>query len=129
MVSYSANVNPGTAKATVCGRGNYTARKTVSFKIILGTTKLSKLTALKQGFDVVWTQQKSGNVGYQVQYSLNKNMSGAVLKTVSKNATTKLRVSKLKSKKAYYVRVRTYKKIAGKMQYSAWSAVKNVTVK
>ncbi|MCD7797186.1 MAG: leucine-rich repeat domain-containing protein [Clostridiales bacterium] len=35
----------------------------------------------------------------------------------------------LKSKKTYYVRVRTYKTVNGKKVYSKWSTVKKVTVK
>ena len=35
----------------------------------------------------------------------------------------------LKSKKKYYVRIRTYTKADGSKYYSAWSAAKTVTTK
>ena len=67
--------------------------------------------------------------GYQVQYSLKKNFSSKKTVTVSKAATTKVVIKKLKSKKTYYVRIRAYKKVKGKKYYSAWSKAKTVKVK
>ena len=53
--------------------------------------------------------------------------------TVSKNKTTSKKISKLKAKKKYYVRVRTYKtvKVNGKNTkiYSSWSKAKTVKTK
>ena len=98
-----------------------TAQKTVSK---LGTPKLSRVKAGKKAFTAMWTKA-NGVAGYQVQYSLKKNFKGAKTKKLNK---TKLSVKKLKSKKTYYVRVRAYKKINGKMQYSKWST-KKVKVK
>jgi len=48
---------------------------------------------------------------------------------VKKNKTTSSTVKKLKAKKKYYVRIRTYKKVNGKTYYSGWSKVKNVKTK
>ena len=62
--------------------------------------------------------------GYQLQYSLNKNFkSGVKTKTIAKTATIKGILSGLKSKKTYYLRIRVYKKVAGKTYYSEWSNV------
>ena len=44
---------------------------------------------------------------FQIQYSTSKNFKNAKLILVKKNATKS--ISKLKGKKKYYVRVRTYK--------------------
>ena len=49
--------------------------------------------------------------------------------TISKKSTTSKTVSKLKSKKKYYVRIRAYKKSSGKKIYGAWSKTKTVKVK
>ena len=46
-----------------------------------------------------------------------------------KKKTTKYKVKKLKAKKKYYVRVRTYKTVKGKKVYSAWSKVKSIKTK
>ena len=43
--------------------------------------------------------------------------------------TTKNKVKKLKAKKKYYVRVRTYKTVNGKKVYSSWSKVKSIKTK
>ena len=43
--------------------------------------------------------------------------------------TTKNNVKKLKAKKKYYVRIRTYKTVNGKKVYSSWSKVKSVKTK
>ena len=128
-VTYSGNVNPGTAKVVVKGKGRYVGSQTDEFDIVLGKTKIKKLKKGKKSFTVKWKRQKAGKVGYQVRYSLKKNMKKAKKKTVKKNAKTKLKVKKLKSKKRYYVQVRTFKKIAGKKYYSAWSPKKKVKVK
>ena len=60
-------------------------------------------------------------------------MSGAKKVTVGKNKTTSSTVKKLKGKKKYYVRVRTYKtvKVNGKNVkiYSAWSKMRNIKTK
>ena len=50
-------------------------------------------------------------------------------KTVKKNSTTKLAIKRLKPKKRYYVRVRTYKTVKGKKYCSGWSKVKTVITK
>ncbi|MFR8616964.1 MAG: fibronectin type III domain-containing protein [Anaerostipes hadrus] len=50
-------------------------------------------------------------------------------KTISKNKTTSYTIKKLKKKKTYYVRIRTYKKVSGKTYYSEWSSMKKVKIK
>ena len=128
-VAYAGNVNPGTAKVIVKGKGRFVGSQTDEFDIVLGKTKIKKLKKGKKSFTVKWQRQKVGKVGYQVRYSLKKNMKKAKTKTVKKNAKTKLKVKKLKSNKRYYVQVRTFKKIAGKKYYSAWSQKKTVKVR
>ncbi len=83
---------------------------------------------------VKWKRQSKQVTGYQVQYSINKKFKkGVKTSTIKKYKTTSKTISKLKSKKKYYVRVRTYKtvKINGKSTklYSGWSKTKAVKVK
>ncbi len=95
-------------------------------------TKVTKLTKGKKKLTVTWAKQTSeGTAGYQIQYGTNKSFKAGTYKTITikGNATTKKTVSKLKSKKKYYVRVRTYCVINDENVYSAWSASKNVKVK
>ena len=63
---------------------------------------------------------------YQIQYATNKSYKSA--KYVNTKATSKY-LTKLSKNKKYYVRVRTYKVISGKVYYSSWSGSKTVTIK
>lgn len=92
-------------------------------------TSIKKLSKGKKKFTVTWAKV-SGVKGYQIQYSSNKKFKkNNKMVTVTKQKTTKATVKKLKSKKKYYVRVRTYKTINGKKIYSSWSKVKSVKTK
>ena len=77
-----------------------------------------------------WKKQTEETTGYQIQYSTNKNFtSGNKTVNITKNKTTSKSISKLKAKKKYYVRIRTYKKVNGKKIYSSWSNSKSVKTK
>lgn len=92
-------------------------------------TSIKKLSKGKKKFTVTWAKV-SGVKGYQIQYSSDKKFKkNNKSVTVTKQKTTKATVKKLKSKKKYYVRVRTYKTINGKKIYSSWSKVKSVKTK
>lgn len=64
--------------------------------------------------------------GYQIQYGLKKNFKGA--KTITKQ-TGSVTIKKLKVRKTYYIRIRTYRKIAGNTYYGIWSSKKSVKIK
>lgn len=92
-------------------------------------TSIKKLSKGKKKFTVTWAKV-SGVKGYQIQYSSDKKFKKNNKNvTVTKQKTTKATVKKLKSKKKYYVRVRTYKTVNGKKIYSSWSKVKSVKTK
>ena len=126
------NVGKYTVKVTF--KENYKGSKSLTYSINPKGTGVSKVTAAKKGFKVTWKKQKTQTTGYQVQYSTDKNFKkNNKTVTISKNSTTSKSVGKLKAKKKYYVRVRTYKtvKINGKSIriYSGWSKAKTVTTK
>lgn len=131
-VSYSDNVNAGSATVTVTGINSYTGSATKSFSIYNPKPKktvINKLKAKKKAFTVKW-KKVSGISGYQIQYSTNKKFKKA--KTVTVNSTkakTKTVKKKIKSKKKYFVRIRTYKTVNRKKFYSDWSRYKSVKVK
>lgn len=92
-------------------------------------TSIKKLSKGKKKFTVTWAKV-SGVKGYQIQYSSDKKFKkNNKSVTVTKQKKTKATVKKLKSKKKYYVRVRTYKTVNGKKIYSPWSKVKSVKTK
>ena len=93
------------------------------------TTLKSAKNAKGKKLVVKWKKNTAGN-GYQIQYSISKKFAkGNKTKTISKNKTTSYTIKKLKKKKTYYVRIRTYKKVSGKTYYSGWSSVKKVKIK
>ena len=103
---------------------NVTIKKVSSPK----KTSIKKLTAKKKALKVTW-KKTSGVKGYQIQYSLKKNFKGSKTVTITKSSTTSKTISKLKRRKKYYVRVRTYREVLGKKYYSAWSSSKNKKTK
>lgn len=119
----------GKATAKSCGSARITARcsgmsasKTVT--VVPKATKLKKVAAKKKALKVTWAKQASLTKGYQVRYSLKKSMKGAKTITVKKAKKTSCTIKKLKSKKKYYVQVRTFAKVGGKLYSSDWSAKK-----
>lgn len=91
--------------------------------------KVASAKAGKKSVKVTWKKVK-GIKGYQIQYSTNKKFKkGNKTITVKSTKSTSATIKKLKSKKTYYVRMRTYKVVNGKKVYSAWSKAKSVKVK
>ncbi len=94
----------------------------------LGAPAVSKLKKGRGAFTAYWKRISSVG-GYEIQYSLKRNMKSAEKKTVKGASKKKLTVKKLKKGKKYYVRIRAYKVINGKKQYSKWSKVKAVKLR
>ena len=123
----------GTGKATitVTAKATSTYSKSVKKITVYGVPKkpeMKKLTAGKKKFTVQWKKDKKAD-GYQVQYSTDKKFKKNVKSVNVSKKSTKATVKKLKKRKTYRVRVRSYKKINGKKYYSGWGKVKSVKVK
>lgn len=127
----SSRKNVGTYEVKITFKGSkYSGSKTLSYTINPKSTKLSKVSAKKKGFEAKWKKQSTQTKGYQIQYSTDsKFKSGNKTVTVNKNSTTKKTISKLKAKKKYYVRIRTYKTVGKQKYYSDWSKSVKVTTK
>ena len=101
------------------------------FNYGLGLTKPSILSAKnkkKQAVILSWSK-KSGATGYQIQYATNKKFKSKKVVEITGSDITTTRIKKLKKKKTYYIRVRAYKTVSGRKQYSAWSTKKKVKIK
>ena len=93
------------------------------------SASIKKLKAAKKAVSVEW-KKVSGVKGYQIQVATDKKFKkNKKTVTIKKQKTTKTTVKKLKAKKKYYVRIRTYKIVNGKKVYSSWSKVKTVKTK
>ena len=124
-VSYSNNKNVGKATVKITGKGNYSGSLSAKFDIVPAKQQIQKLETKYKGFFVDWAQKGSAT-GYDVEYSVNANMSGAVSKHLTANKPDTLTVSGLAGDKTYYVRVRSYTNRNGKVYYGAWSDVKSI---
>lgn len=91
-------------------------------------TSVKSVKAKKKALTVTWKRAK-GVTGYKIQYSLKKNFKKAKTKTVKRVSTISLTIKKLKSKKKYYIRIRTYKIVNGKIYQSNWSKPKSKKTK
>ena len=105
---------------------------TLSYKPSFSNTSISKIKAKKKALSVNW-YKASGVSGYKIQYSLKKNMKSAKTITINKQSKASKKITKLKKKKKYYVRIRTFKKMKvegiNKTYYGNWSAKKKVKTK
>lgn len=134
-VTYKNNKVVGSATILITGMGNYTGNITKTFTIRPKTTSISKTISKKKGFALKWKKQAIQTTGYQIQYSTSSKFAKKNTKTLTlkKNSITSKSITKLKTGKKYYVRIRTYKnaKVNGKTTkiYSSWSKIKKVTTK
>ena len=124
-VSYSNNKNVGKATVKITGKGNYSGSLNAKFDIVPAKQQIQKLETKYKGFYIDWAQKGSAT-GYDVEYSVNANMSGAVSKHLTANKPDTLTVNGLSGDKTYYVRVRSYTNRNGKVYYGAWSDVKSI---
>ena len=113
---------------TVNGKRYYSPWcKTLNSPTLPSSTTISKLTPGSKAFSAQW--KKAGFTGYQIQYSLKSNFSGAKKVTIKNAKTLKTTVKKLSAKKTYFVRIRTYKTISGVNYFSTWSKTYKVKTK
>ncbi|MCD8014608.1 MAG: fibronectin type III domain-containing protein [Lachnospiraceae bacterium] len=102
---------------------------TVKNAVRLVSVKLSSVKSKAAKRITVKWKKTTKVTGYQIQYSTSKTFKkGNKTVKVSGAKKTSKTISKLKSGKKYYIRIRTYKKVNGVTYYSAWSSKKKVTV-
>ncbi len=91
--------------------------------------KFKKVKGSKKAIALTWAKVK-GVKGYEIQLATDKKFKkNKKTVTIKKQKTTKTTVKKLKAKKKYFVRIRTYKTVNGKKVYSSWSKAKTVKTK
>ena len=128
-LTYENNVDVGRATVIITGIGKYYGTVKKTFKIIPKGTSISSVKKAKKALKVKWKKQAAQTTGYEIQYSLKRNFKSAKTVRIANTATTSKKIKKLKSKKYYYVRVRTYKTVNGTDYFSRWSGVKKMKTK
>lgn len=128
-VRYKDNKSVGTAAIILEGKGTYDGSTAITFNIVPKKTVITSASSpAKKTIQVKW-KKNSQATGYQIYAS--KSSKFASPQKISVKGRTKLscNITKLTSKKKYYVKIRAYKTVDGKTYYGSWSAVKAVTVK
>lgn len=126
-VTYSNNVLPGKAKATV-KMNDSNISKTLYFTIIPKKAGKPSVKSAKQKQFTVTVSEDLTATGYNIRYSTSKSFKNA--KNVYMAVTTDVRKT-IKNVKntTYYVKVCNYKMIDGKKVYGKWSSTVKVDVK
>lgn len=127
-VTYKNNKAIGKATVTVKFKGQYSGTKKLTFKIVPKAPTIKKPAAAKKAVTVKWAKGKKAQVtGYEVMAATNKKFTaGKKTVKVKSWSKTSAKVTKLKAKKTYYIKVRAYKTVKGVKYYSAWSSIKTV---
>lgn len=130
-VQYSNHKNVGKAVVTVSFHGNYSGTVSETFLINPKGTSITGIASKSNKMTVKWKKQAVQTTGYEIQYSTSKKFGKKTTstQTLKKSSYKKWSSGKLKAKKKYYIRIRTYKMVHGKKYVSEWSKSKNITVR
>lgn len=123
-VTYSRNVEPGTAYAEVSFCGNYSGNASASFKIVLGNIAVFKSSATtSNSIKLIWTNVKCDEF-FLYKYD-NASKKYVLFKRLSENTYTETGLSQFTS---HYYRVGAVKRVSnGTTVYGAVSSLKCVT--
>ena len=132
VVTYDDNFKTGKAWVYVDFVGeSFSGELTAGFMIIPAKPTPTSLKS-KKTKQLTYTWNKDSNAsGYEIQYGTSSSFSKNKTKSciISKNSTKSKTFSSLQKKKKYYVRMRSYKTIDGKRQFSSWSKKLSVKTK
>ena len=112
-VSYSNNVNYGTATVTIKGKSNCTGSTKITFKIV--PKKVSGVDAKSVAYNsakISWNTI-SGVTGYEVFRSSSQNGTYTRIARVKKSTTTSYTDKTLTAGLTYYYKVRAIKSVSG----------------
>lgn len=125
------NVQPGAVSpaGNVPGSNGQISAPSPAVNRLMPAQAVIKKVKAKGGRSIQVTWKKQGNIrGYQLQYAENKRFKKKKTKNVSASKGSVV-LKKLKPKKKYYIRIRSYTYDNGKKVYGKWSKVKSCKVK
>ena len=85
-----------------------------------GTSLKKVKVAGTSSIKVYWNRQTKNTSGYQIQYSTSPEFEKNNKSFTAKPKVTGKTVKKLKAGTTYYFRIRTYRKVKGKVYFSGW---------
>lgn len=120
-------------KATITIRAAATstysaAVKTVEIRVVPAQQSLTVSSPAKKTMKIKWKKDTSVT-GYQVYLNTRKNFKRKTLERKYKKSVSSKKEWGWKSKKVYYVKIRSYKKVGKTKFYGPWSTVKKVKIK
>lgn len=124
-ILYSNNKNPGKATIRLTGKGAFYGTKKVYFYIAPKAPGIRRVDSRKKAFSIQ-IKKASGSTGSQLLYSASKSFKNRKYVSFSSSSKT---IGKLKSKKTYYVKIRSYKKVGSKKIYGSYCRVQKVKIK
>lgn len=123
---YRNNLQIGKASVVIRGMGNFTGKKTITFKIVPQTPKIQKLKKNKKSFVITYSSGKMVH-GYQMEVS---TASSFAAKKTQKYILNGNRFEAFGLKKgAYYIRVKAYYSKKGKRYESGYTSKRKIKIK
>ena len=120
-----------TRTCSVCG--NKEAQETAQLAPTLKAVKISKPKVAKKAAAIKWKKVSKKDLKkikkIEIQYSTDKNFESNVQSRIVSAKKTLYKIKKLKAKKRYYVRIRSYTKSGNEVHVSKWSAKKSFKTK
>lgn len=107
-----------------------TSVNTENTKISVAKAVLNKVVSTgKKTAQLSW-KKTAGAEGIEIRLGTNRKMTKNKRSVLVKGTkTTKKKITKLKSGKKYYVKIRGWRMESGKKKYGAWSTLKTVKIK
>ena len=103
--------------------------KTVITHQKLPKVAITYLRSKKKGQLIIRWKKKQRIGGYEIQYGTQKTFKQAKTKKIPGKGKTGIILKKLKRKRTYYVRMRSWKKVRGRYIYGGWSKACKIKVK
>ena len=123
---YRNNLQIGKASVVIRGMGNFTGKKTITFKIVPQTPKIQKLKKNKKSFVITYSSGKMVH-GYRMEVS---TASSFAEKKTQKYILNGNRFEAFGLKKGtYYIRVKAYYSKKGKRYESGYTSKRKIKIK
>lgn len=106
------------------------ATQTITVTVVPKKTSLIRVSSpKKKQLKITWRKNTTAD-GYQIYCATNSSFTKGLKKiTIKSQKTVGKTITKLISRKKYYVKIRAYKKVGSKTYYGAWSSVKSCKAK